>query len=99
VEGKARHSTTNLRNAGRFMLEDGHKDKFKSALVLTDGGQAFYFSEHALTFGAFHGRSQSELGYTVGRLNGTLQQNGNIEVDFRPSEDVKRRNKTDILDP
>jgi len=99
VEGKARHSTTNLRNAGRFMLEDGHKDKFKSALVLTDGGQAFYFSEHVLTFGAFHGRSQSELGYTVGRLNGTLQQNGNIEVDYRPSEDVKRRNKTDILDP
>lgn len=99
VEGKARHSTTNLRNAGRFMLEDGHKDKFKSALVLTDGGQAFYFSEHVLTFGAFHGRSQAELGYTVGRLNGTLQQNGNIEVDFRPSEDVKRRNKTDILDP
>jgi hypothetical protein len=99
VEGKARHSTTNLRNAGRFMLEDGHKDKFKSALVLTDGGQAFYFGEHALTFGAFHGRSQAELGYTVGRLNGSLRENGNLEVDFRPSQDVKRKNTSDILDP
>ena len=81
------------------MLEEDHKDKFKSALVLTDSGQAFYFGEHALTFGAFHGRSMSELGYTVGRLNATLVQNGNIEVDFRPSEDVKRKNNTDILDP
>jgi uncharacterized SAM-binding protein YcdF (DUF218 family) len=99
VEGKARHSTTNLRNAGRFMLEDGHKDKFKSALVLTDGGQAFYFSEHVLTFSAFHGRSQAELGYKIGTLDGALRGNGNIEVEFRPSENVKRRNKSDILDP
>jgi hypothetical protein len=99
VEGKARHSTTNLRNAGRFMLEDGHKDKFKSALVLTDGGQAFYMSEHVLTFNAYHARSQAELGYKIGTLDGTLKNDGNIEVEFRPSENVKRRNKTDILDP
>ena len=99
VEGKARHSTTNLRNAGRFMLEEGHKDKFKSALVLTDGGQAFYFSEHVLTFNAFHGRSQAELGYKIGTLDGSLRDNGNIEVTFRPNEDVKRKNKSDILDP
>jgi hypothetical protein len=99
VEGKARHSTTNLRNAGRFMQEDGHKDKFKSALVLTDGGQAFYFSEHVLTFSAFHGRSQAELGYKIGTLDGSLRDNGNIEVEFRPSKDVTRRNKSDILDP
>ncbi len=99
VEGKAHHSTTNLRNAGRFMLEEGHKDKFKSALVLTDSGQAFYFGEHVLTFSAFHLRSQAELGYKIGKLDGTLRDNGNIEVEFRPNEDVKRRNKSDILDP
>ena len=93
VEGMARHSTTNLRNAGRFMVDH----KIKDALVLTDGGQGFYMGEPYLS--TYHLRSQAELGYTVGRLNGTLTDKGDIEVRFQPSPDVKKYDLADPLDP
>ena len=45
VEPCARHSTTNLRNAGRFML----KYHLRTALVVTSADQAFYFGNENLT--------------------------------------------------
>jgi hypothetical protein len=62
VEPHARHSTTNLRNAARFMLARG----LSRALVVTSFDQSFYFSRPRLS--TFHRRARKELGYEVGRL-------------------------------
>lgn len=62
VDAAARHSTTNLRNAARFMLARG----LDRALVVTSFGQSFYFSSPGLS--TFHRRSRRELGYEVGRM-------------------------------
>jgi hypothetical protein len=75
VEPCARHTTTNLRNAGRIMLALGLPD----ALVVTSdapwidrrGGrfveQAYYLGWPRLS--TFHWRCRLTLGYTVGELD------------------------------
>jgi hypothetical protein len=88
VEPCARHSTTNLRNAGRFML----KYHLRTALVVTSADQAFYFANGRAS--TFEERSQSELGYMVG----DLKQKTATSVEFAPSDDVLRRGP-DTLDP
>ena len=88
VEPCARHSTTNLRNAGRFML----KYHLRSALIVTSADQAFYLgNEHVSTF---QDRSEKDLGYMVGDLKTKTA----TTVEFAPSEDVLRRGP-DPLDP
>jgi hypothetical protein len=98
LEARARHSTTNLRNAGRFMLTHG----LKRALVTPPGGgiagsrvfdQAFYFAnpEHS----TFHSRCERELGFRIGEL----QEAGPDRVAFVPTRDVLRTNYRDPLDP
>src|SRR5690606_16013202 len=62
VDAAARHSTTNLRNAARFMLARG----LDRALVVTSFGQSFYFSSPHLS--TFHRRSRRQLGHEVGRM-------------------------------
>ena len=62
VDDKARHSTTNLRNVGRYMLEHG----MKKALVTTSPGQDFYFSHPLIS--SFTVRSISQLGLKIGKL-------------------------------
>jgi len=68
VEPHADHSTTNLRNAGRYMERMG----LRRALVTTSptpfSGQSFYFqSADSPTYG-LHMRSTFELGYRLGEL-------------------------------
>ncbi len=98
VEARARHTTTNLRNAGRFMRANG----IAKALVVTKGGgvggsdffgQDFYLSNPTLS--TFHGRCRSELGYEVGALRGA----GDGRIEFEPSSHVDRPAFRDPLDP
>lgn len=88
IEPFARHSTTNLRNAGRFMLTHGvHK-----GLVVTDTFQSFYYS--ATGYSGFNDRCLNELGYVVGELSAKTPNT----TRFLPSPDVMRRG-SDPLDP
>lgn len=95
VDARARHSTTNLRNAGRFMLAHG----LREALVTAPGGgigpfdQAFYFA-HAET-STFHARCERELGYRVG----TLHAAGAGRAAYSPAPEVMRIDYRDPLDP
>lgn len=62
LEPFARHTTTNLRNAGRFMLAHG----LERAVVVSGPGQSFYVSRWEIT--TFDARCRRELGHDVGRL-------------------------------
>ena len=91
IEPRARHSTTNVRNAGRLMQKHG----LRRALITTSPGQDFYFS--AAWISDFHGRCQRELGYLVGELT-------DVGADawrsaYRPSPEVHQVQWTDPLDP
>ena len=87
VEPCARHSTTNLRNAGRFML----KYHLRTALVVTSPDQAFYFASFLSTF---ESRSLAQLGYVVGKLKSKTP----TTLEFAPSKAVLQRG-LDPLDP
>ncbi len=88
VEPCARHSTTNLRNAGRFML----KYHLRTALVVTSRDQAFYYANGRIS--SFEIRSHAELGYMVG----SLKNHTGTTLEFAPTDDVLRRG-SDALDP
>ena len=97
VEARARHTTTNLRNAGRIMRRLG----VAKALVITKGGgmagsdvfgQDFYLAHPDLS--TFHGRCRHELGYEIGELRGV----GDGRIEFEPSPDVDAPGY-DPLDP
>ena len=98
VEARARHSTTNLRNAGRIMREHG----IRLGLITTVGGgigasdvfdQSFYFSNPTLS--TFYSRCVSELGYRVGELRDA----GPMHTEFTPAPEVGRVGLRDALDP
>ncbi len=88
VEPCARHTTTNLRNAGRILLGFG----LDEALVITSDrlgmsprrffDQAFYIGRPWLS--GFHSRCLLELGYRVGQLDWLAPG----LVHFRPSRKV-----------
>ncbi len=94
VEPCARHTTTNLRNAGRIMLAHGASE----ALVVTSDEDdwlprrvGWRFAEQSYYLGfpwlsTFHLRCLVELGYRVGELR-WLEP---MHVAFRPSPDVFR---------
>lgn len=88
VDPYARHSTTNLRNAGRFLLAHG----LERALVSTSRGQSFYFGHPWLS--TYHLRCLLSLGYTVG----SLRARGARLTAFEPSRRCLRRGD-DPLDP
>lgn len=75
IDPAARHTTTNLRNAGRFVLAHG----LSRALVVTTRGQSFYVGRPLVS--TFHLRCLSELGYRVGRLRAV----GLRRTDFVPA--------------
>lgn len=81
VDDKARHSTTNLRNAGRYMLSHG----MNKALITTSFAQDFYFS-HPLISG-FTFRSIAQMGLKVGKLRNPKRKEwwskvvGELEAD------------------
>ncbi|APR76265.1 Hypothetical protein A7982_01612 [Minicystis rosea] len=98
VDARARHSTTNLRNAGRMMLDHG----MTRAVIVTLGGglfgsdlfgQDFYFAHPVLS--TFHARCERELGYRVGELEAA----GEEHITFVPAADVRRVGFRDALDP
>ena len=98
VEARARHSTTNLRNAGRLLLAEG----LGRAVIVTLGGgafgsdfwgQDFYFAHPTLS--TFHGRCEKDLGYRVGELTGA----GEAHILFVPAPEVTRVGFRDALDP
>jgi hypothetical protein len=88
LEPYARHTTTNLRNAGRFMQAHGIAD----AIVVTDMLQSFYVGRPAVS--GFEKRCREELGYSLGEL----VRVGPLRTRFRPSYAVMRRGD-DPLDP
>ena len=80
VEPCARHTTTNLRNAGRMVLAAGADE----ALVVTNGRQDYYLAFPWRS--SFHLRCLVELGYRVG----SFRWLGPMHVAFRPSAEVFR---------
>lgn len=93
VEPYARHSTTNLRNAGRLMLDM----RLSSALIVTGFDrpvfdQAFYFGHPRLS--TFAWRSRRELGYQLGSLTGIDSHH----IAFIPGSRVNTRKCMDPLD-
>jgi hypothetical protein len=89
LEPYARHSTTNIRNAGRFLRAHG----LDAAIVVTDLGQGFYFGFPVLS--SFHLRCDAELGYRLGTFS--IVQ-GLSRIRYEPAPEVERRG-TDPLDP
>ena len=93
VEPYARHTTTNLRNAGRIQRELGLLrgvivTGFDSAVF----NQAFYLSHQTLS--TFADRCRRELGYSVGTLT-AIDSN---RIAFVPSADVFRKARNDPWD-
>lgn len=91
VDPFARHSTTNLRNAARVMLQTG----LKRALIITGFDnemfdQAFYFANPILS--TYQQRCRAELGYLVGELSSVDDH----RVAFTPAPDCA---KLDYRDP
>jgi hypothetical protein len=94
VEPCARHTTTNLRNAGRMVLARGHTE----ALVVSSdlptwrpGRRGWRFAEQSYYLGfpwlsSFHLRCLVELGYRVGELTWVEP----MHVRFTPSPAVFR---------
>lgn len=78
IEPYARHSTTNMRNAGRTMLALG----VERALVVTTFAQNFYFGFPVLS--SYHLRCLVQLGHTVG----SLDYLGPTRSAFEPSPEV-----------
>lgn len=79
-EPMARHTTTNLRNAGRLMRARG----WNAGRVVTDPAQGAYVGWADRS--GFHGRCERELGYRVGQLRALSW----TEVRFVPSPDCAR---------
>ena len=88
VEPSARHWTTNLRNAGRLMLDRG----WTRGRVVGDVFQTVTLGLPGLS--GFHRRCERTLGYRVGWLDAA----GAHEVLFDPSPEVHRLGP-DPLDP
>ncbi len=83
VEPQADHSTTNLRNAGRYMSRFG----LERALVTSSPqpfGQSFYFQSADGPFFGIHTRCMRSLGTRLG----SLTRVDNAHTAFTPSEAV-----------
>jgi hypothetical protein len=84
LEPCARHTTTNLRNAGRILLSHGASE----AVVVTSDGR-FFEQSYYVGFpwlSSFHLRCLAELGYRVGELEWIAPHH----IRFRPSNAVFR---------
>jgi hypothetical protein len=93
VDPYARHSTTNLRNAGRLM----RATEIRTGLIVTGYeseifDQAFYFAHPILS--TFAQRCREELGYLVGELEGVDDHH----IAFTPSAEVERLDPRDPID-
>lgn len=93
VDPHARHSTTNIRNAGRLILAE----KRTSALIVTGFersifAQDFYFSHDTLS--TFDARCKKTLGHSVGTLSGVADH----LIAYTPVPEVATPNWQDPLD-
>lgn len=93
LEPYARHTTTNLRNAGRILRESGRS----RGLIVTGFdspvfSQAFYLSNPTLS--TFFERCRQELGY----IPGDLRAHAENQIAFSPSDEVTRRTLHDPWD-
>jgi len=88
IDPYAQHSTTNLRNVGRYMMQMG----IKNATIVTDYSQSFYYGHDWLS--TFYLRCLDELGYIVGDLEAITL----TTTYFSPSTDCWRKGD-DPLDP
>jgi hypothetical protein len=93
VDPFARHSTTNLRNAGRVMLDCG----LPRGLIITGFDndffdQAFYYANPVIS--TFQQRCRSELGYLVGSLDAVDDH----RIAFQPAKEVATLDYRDPLD-
>ena len=90
IDPYARHSTTNLRNAGRFMLAFN----VSYATIVTDVPQTFLFSHPELSL--FNHQCKKTLGYVVG----DLRPAGGLErTHFVPAPEVWTRDESEPRDP
>jgi hypothetical protein len=90
IDPYARHSTTNLRNAGRFMLAYN----VSSATIVTDLAQTFLFSHPGLS--TFDSTCEKTLGYRVGELR---PGSSLMHTHFVPAPEVWTRNGAEPRDP
>ncbi|MCC9043682.1 YdcF family protein [Myroides sp. M-43] len=90
VEPYARHTTTNLRNATRLMIEYGFDIKQKSMIV------SYQLHTKSIADKKFLDRFMRELGYLPGEI--VKQQKGEL-LDFYPSDLLLQVNPLEPLDP
>lgn len=90
MDPHARHTTTNFRNAGRYLINFGFPMD-RPALCLTDKEQADYIIDPR-----FGNRNQNELGFVPYR---GLKRISDMEIEFFTVHDVLFRDPIDPLDP
>lgn len=90
IEPYARHTTTNLRNASRLMMQMGAPTD-KDALIICNPRQSAYIESAKFT-----DRNAAELGYQPGRI---VRRVSPTELVFRPSSAAARIDPRDPLDP
>lgn len=90
IDPYARHSTTNLRNAGRFMLAFN----VSYATIVTDVPQTLLFSHPEVSL--FNHQCKKTLGYTVGELR---PAGGPERTHFVPAPAVWTRDDSEPRDP
>lgn len=90
IEPYARHTTTNLRNASRLLMQMG-APLDKDALILCNPVQSAYIESEKFT-----DRNAAELGYQPGRVVSRISP---TELVFRPSRASARIDPRDPLDP
>lgn len=88
IEPCARHSHTNLRNAGRLMASTG----LLNGLIITSYDQAFYYRRYVVS--GFQARCELDFG----ALPGTLRRHTLLSTTFVPNATVMQRGP-DPLDP
>jgi len=90
IEPYARHTTTNLRNATRLLMEMGAPLDKDTVIVCNPGQSA------AISSPAFVQRNITELGYEPGKVGRRISP---TELEFRPSAQSARVDPKDPLDP
>lgn len=101
VEGLARHSTTNLRNSGRIMLEHG----LKKAVIISDPGfmgmvsQSDYFNMPFFNFRYLNNHGQWSPG-EIKSIDKNFLGIGNKRNLFIPNKEITKKDYVnDPLDP
>lgn len=90
IDPYARHTTTNLRNASRLIINSKIPLE-KLGLVVTNNGHSQYVGENR-----FIERCQEELGYTPSLI---LERVNSTTIEYQPQIESLHQNPLDPLDP